>query len=169
MENHQQLFRQLPETSRVWIYQSARELSPDESQRARTLVKNFVQQWTSHSEKVLADGAVVHNRFVVLVADETSVQLGGCSIDSSVKWIQGLEQQLGITLLDRLTVAYRDGQSIKTADQNTFQQLFENRLVDENTIVFNNLVHTLQEFYTKWETPLCKSWHIRMVSAAARH
>lgn len=111
----------------------------------------------------------MHNRFVVLVADETSVQLGGCSIDSSVKWIQGLEQQLGITLLDRLTVAYRDGQSIKTADQNTFQQLFENRLVDENTIVFNNLVHTLQEFYTKWETPLCKSWHIRMVSAAARH
>lgn len=164
MQSHQQLFTNLPDNSRVWIYQSNRPLTEQETQQASALIKEFVQRWTSHSEKVVADGAVVYNQFIVLVADETFVSLGGCSIDSSVKVMRQLEEQFGITLFDRLTVTYRENGTIKTASQSNFQELFEQGIVNENTIVFNNLVPTLKDFREKWETPLAKSWHARIFS-----
>src|SRR5688572_24012575 len=120
MQSHQQLFNELPGNSRVWIYQSNRELTAEETQQASAMIKEFVQQWTSHSEKVVADGAIVYNRFIVLVADESFVSLGGCSIDSSVKIMRQLEQQFNIALFDRLAVAYRENDSIKTASQSAF-------------------------------------------------
>lgn len=166
MQAHQQLFKQLPDNSRIWIYQSNRTLNEQETQRASELVKDFVQRWTSHSEKVVADGAVVYNQFIVLVADETFVSLGGCSIDSSVKVMRQLEDQFGITLFDRLTVTYREGDAIKTASQSRFQELFEQGIVKEDTLVFNNLVPTLKDFHEKWETPLAKSWHARIFTVA---
>lgn len=166
MQSHQQLFTQLPDNSRIWIYQSNRALNEQEAQQASTMVKDFVQRWTSHSEKVVADGAVVYNQFIVLVADETFVSLGGCSIDSSVKAMKQLEQQFGINLFDRLNVTYRENETIKTAPQSRFQELLEKGMVSEETIVFNNLVPTLKDFREKWETPLAKSWHARIFSVA---
>ncbi len=166
MQNHKELFKNLPDNSRIWIYQSSRELTEQEAQQASALIKDFVQQWTSHSEKVVADGAIVYNRFIVLVADESFVTLGGCSIDSSMKVMRQLEQQFNTTLFDRLTVAYRENDSIKTASQAAFQNLFEQGAVNRDTIVFNNLVSTLKDFREKWETALSKSWHARMFAAA---
>lgn len=164
--NHKELFNNLPDNSRVWIYQSSRELNEQEVQQASALIKDFVQQWTSHSEKVVADGALVYNRFIVLAADESFVTLGGCSIDSSVKVMRQLELQFNTTLFDRLIVAYRENAAIKTASQSAFQNLFEQGAVNRDTIVFNNLVPTLKDFREKWETPLAGSWHARMLVSA---
>ena len=166
MQTHKHLFTNLPDNSRIWIYQSSRELTEQEAQQASALIKEFVQQWTSHSEKVVADGAIVYNRFIVLVADESFVTLGGCSIDSSMKVMRQLEQQFNIALFDRLIVAYRENDAVKTASQAAFQNLFEQGAVNRDTIVFNNLVSTLKDFREKWETPLAKSWHARMFAAA---
>lgn len=166
MQTHKELFKNLPDNSRIWIYQSSRELTEQEAQQASALIKDFVQQWTSHSEKVVADGAIVYNRFIVLAADESFVTLGGCSIDSSMKAMRQLEQQFNIALFDRLNVAYRDNDAIKTASQSAFQNLFEQGAVNHDTIVFNNLVSTLKDFREKWETQLAKSWHARMFATA---
>jgi len=166
MQTHKELFKNLPDNSRIWIYQSSRELTEQEAQQASVLIKDFVQQWTSHSEKVVADGAIVYNRFIVFVADESFVTLGGCSIDSSVKVMRQLEQQFNTALFDRLIVAYRENDAIKTVAQSAFQTLFEQGTVNQETIVFNNLVPTLNDFREKWETPLVKSWHARMFATA---
>lgn len=156
-----QFFKNHAPGSRVWIFQSSREFSEAEAQQAAKLVKTFVEQWTSHSEKVVADGAVLYNRFVVLVADESLVSVGGCSLDSSSNFIRQLEQTFSITLFDRLTIAYRENGVIKTAGQHVFQQLIENGDVNSGTIVFNNLVSTLKDFNEKWEIPLAESWHMK--------
>jgi len=156
-----QFFKNHAPGSRVWIFQSNRELTEKEAQQAALQVQSFVARWTSHSEKVVADGAVFYNRFIVLVADESFVSVGGCSLDSSSGFIRELEQTFGITLFDRLTTAYRENGVIKTAGQHAFQQLIENGDVNSGTIVFNNLVSTLKDFNEKWEIPFAESWHMR--------
>lgn len=166
MQNHATLFGNLSENSRVWIYQSSRAFTAQEAQEIAALVREFVQQWTSHSEKVVADGALVYSRFIVFAADESFVSLGGCSIDSSVKMLRQVEQQFNTTLFDRLSVAYRENDIIKTAPQAVFQQLVDEGKVTGDTRVYNNLVSTLKDFRQKWETPLSQSWHARMFAGA---
>lgn len=157
---------QLPGNSKVWIYQSSRKLIDDEAQQATRLVKDFVNRWTSHSQKVIAEGAVVHNHFIVLAADESAVAVGGCSIDSTFHFIRQIEKQFNIRLFDRTTVAYRDNGAIKTAGQQEFQEMLDKKLVNSDTPVFNNLVATADEFNRNWEIPLSKSWHARLFRIA---
>ncbi len=161
MENVKEIFSQLPESSRVWIYQCNRELTKDEANIIREKIAEFVKQWTSHSRQVIADGDVFYDRFIVLVADESAFTVSGCSIDSSVGFIRQLEQQHNLSLFDRLNVAYRENGSIKALDQKAFQQVIDEGDVGSDTMVFNNLVSTLKDFKDKWEVPLSSSWHQR--------
>ena len=154
-----QLFKQLPGNARVWIYQSSRELSNTDVQQMLSRIHDFIGQWTSHSRKVIAEGAVLYNRFVVLAADESAFAVSGCSIDSSVSFIRQMEQQFSIKLFDRLAVAYRENGTIKTVDQSAFQQMIEKGVINNETVVFNNLVSTVNDFNRSWEIPLARSWH----------
>jgi len=164
----EQVFRQLPLQSKVWIYQSSRELTEDEARQITALLHDFVQQWTSHSRKVIAKGAVLYNRFVVLAADETAFTVSGCSIDSSVNFIRQLERQFNLSLFDRLAIAYRDNGKIHVAGRDEFQHLINRGIVTQDTIVFNNLVSTVHDFQHRWEVPLSESWHVKYFVAGAR-
>lgn len=162
-----QILNQLPGSSKVWIYQSSRELSGAEVIQMTSQVNEFIQQWTSHSKKVVAEGAVLYNRFVILAADESATEIGGCSIDSSVHFLRQLEQQFGIRLFDRLNVAYRENGKIQTVAQADFQDMLEKGLVNQDTVVFNNLVASVSELQNNWEVPLANSWHIRLLRKGA--
>ncbi len=156
---NEQVFKSLPDNSKVWIYQSNRELSDGEVNQLHSLIKEFIQQWTSHSRKVIADGVVIYNRFIVLAADESAFTVSGCSVDSLVGFIKRLEQQFNIHLFDRFSIAYRENGLIKTAAQSAFQHLVDNGDVTQDTMVFNNLVATVKDFRESWEIPISKSWH----------
>jgi len=39
--------------------------------------------------------------------------------------------------------------------------MVKEKAVNENTIVFNNLVNTIEEFNEDWEIPAGESWHGR--------
>jgi hypothetical protein len=162
-----QIFDLLPGSSKVWIYQSSRELTEAEAIQMTGQINDFIRQWMSHSKKVAAEGAVIYNRFVILAADESAAEVGGCSIDSSVHFIRQLEQQFQISLFDRLTVAYRQNGNILTASQSEFQDLMDKGLVNQDTVVFNNLVATVNELRQNWEVPLAKSWHTRLFNSAS--
>ena len=66
-----------------------------------------------------------------------------------------------MTLLDRTIVAYRENDELLSCRLDEFEELIKEGKVDENTIVFNNLVDTRMEFDIKWEVLLKDSWHKR--------
>ncbi len=149
----------LPGNSRVWVYQSTRELEETEAQQAVQLINSFADEWTSHKMEVAGSGHLLYNRFVVLMADEEAVKLGGCSIDSSVRFVKALEQKFGTSFFDRLHIAFKLGDKIQSCHQQEFEELIQKGIVNDDTIVFNNLVQTKDEFLTKWEIPYRNSWH----------
>jgi hypothetical protein len=155
--------------SKVWIYQADRMMTDEQQQMIKDELLGFLADWTSHHQQLLTAGDIFYNRFVVLLADERYVGAGGCSIDRSVHFIQYLESQYNISLLERTLVAYclendPSAHSIKTAPLADLKLLFNSGEINGNTLVFNNLVTTKAAFETKWILPLAQSWHKKFVN-----
>lgn len=148
---------------KVWIYQADRFLTDKEVAEIDLQIATFVKDWTAHGSALAGRGQIVHNLFLVLEVDEELARVTGCSIDKSVYFIKGLEQQFSVGFFDRMKVAYRDhdGQ-LQLVDRNTFSALVNDGLVQENTIVYNNLVQTVEEMKSKWELPFRDSWHSKV-------
>jgi hypothetical protein len=158
-------FAQMPAHARVWIYQADRELKDVEIQEIRRKSAMFLMEWSSHGNLMLATVEVLHNRFIVVAADEDAARASGCGIDKSVRFIQQLEKDYGLNLFDRMLVAYRDAETkIHTVKLQVFEQMMEKGELNGETIVFNNLVSTKEEMEAKWEVPVKKSWHARMMA-----
>jgi len=150
------------ENSRVWVYQADRELTEAEAQQIQQQLTDFTAAWTAHNNQLKAWAEIRYNRFIILMVDEMQAGASGCSIDKSVRFLKLLEQQYGITLFDRFNIAYREANHIISVNRNTFEQLIQQGKVDENTIVFNNLVQNMAELQTRWEVPFRDSWHMQL-------
>jgi hypothetical protein len=151
----------LPDESRVWIYQSNRKFSDEEFAAIESAVREFVDGWNAHGKGLEASYALKYNRFIILAVNSEVQPASGCSIDDSVHFIQGLEKQYGVDLLDKMNVTYLQGGHIAHKTLADFRKMAKDKSVSENTIVFNNLVNTLGEFREFWEVPARESWHAR--------
>jgi hypothetical protein len=106
---------------------------------------------------------VHHQLFLVLIVDETNANASGCAIDKSTHFVQSLGEMYGIDWFNRMNFAYLEGEKIKIAPRSVFATHYKTGEINENTLVFNNLINTLGELSTKWIVPLKDSWHKRMV------
>lgn len=154
-------FEEMPKASRIWIYQSDRKLSDDEVATANEMVSKFVENWAAHSTPLKASYQIKYNRFIILAVDQEYHAASGCSIDASVKIIQDLEQKFKVDLLDKMNVTYKTGEFIAHKSLIDFKKMAKEKAVNANTIVFNNLVNTIEEFEDFWEVPAGESWHSR--------
>ncbi len=148
--------------SKIWIYQSNRELNELETSRLQQLLDDFVQTWTAHNQQLKAAAQVMYHRFIVLFVDESQAGASGCSIDKSVRFMQAVEEEFNINLFDRFNTAYFKNDKIFSANREEFETLLKEGKVNSQTIVFNNLVATFNDFKTKWQVPLKDSWHARV-------
>ncbi|MCB0431109.1 MAG: ABC transporter ATPase [Flavobacteriales bacterium] len=150
----------LPGNARVWIFQAGRALSADEQSRVDEWVGAFLRQWDSHGAKMDAAYLVIHDRFLILFADESSVQASGCSIDKIFAVVQKAGVELGVDFLDKKQIAYRDVEGqVTSKPMSEFRKMLEAGDLGPDTIVFNNLVNTKDEFLKSWEVPMRESWH----------
>ena len=144
--------------SKVWVYQSDRVFTTDEVTALEKVLAEFTQQWTAHNQQLKAKGEILHHRFIILMVDETQAEASGCSIDKSVHFLQEIEKQLGISLFNRQLVSIKDGEEVKTFTLNAIKTEFANNNITTNTLVFNTLVTTKQQFDTEWELPISQTW-----------
>lgn len=154
-------FESLPAESRIWIYQSNRKFSDAEVAEIESELKTFIASWAAHGTDLEASFLVRYNRFIILAVNQEIQAPTGCSIDSSVAFIQQLEQKLGVDLLDKMNVTYRLGEHIAHKPLIEFKKMAKEKAVSERTIVFNNLVNTIEEWQESWEVPASESWHSR--------
>lgn len=154
-------FENLPEESRIWIYQSNRKFSDDEVTEIENDLIAFVEDWSAHGTSLEASFTIQYNRFIILAVNQEVQQATGCSIDRSVEFIQALEQKYKVDLLDKMNVTYRQGEYITHKSLLDFKRMAKEKAVSSNTIVFNNLVNTIEEWKESWEVPAAESWHSR--------
>lgn len=157
-------FDSLPEEARIWIYQANRSFTEEEIQNLNTQLEVFLKQWTAHGADLKAGFQVRYKRFIVIALDQALNAASGCSIDASVHFIQELEKQYNVDLLDKMNVSYRQGDFIAYKPLTDFKKMAKDKAVSQNTIVFNNLVNTKEEYLNYWEVPARDSWHARFMN-----
>ena len=154
-------FEDLSEDSKIWIYQSNRKFSDEEFAAIDAASRDFVEAWSSHGTGLSASYQLKYNRFIILAVDQDVQNATGCSIDESVRFIQSLEKQYNVDLLDKMNVTFRNGEHIAHKPLAEFKKMAKEKAVSGNTIVFNNLVNTVGEWNEFWEVPANESWHGR--------
>lgn len=158
-------FDQLHPQSRVWVYQASRALLPQEVAAVDQALEQFTAGWTAHDKALKAYGKVHHARFIVLMVDETQATASGCSIDKSVRFLQAVEDQLGISLFDRLFLACQTATGIEAIHRNDLEDALRQGIITADTLVFNNMVQTRAEWETGWQIPLRQSWAWQQLQA----
>ena len=157
-------FKELPEESRIWIYQSNRKFSAEEVSIIEPKVIEFLKQWTAHGKDLDAGYEIKYNRFIVLGLNQENASASGCSIDASVYFIQSLEKEFGIDLMDKMNVTFYNGEFIAHKSLADFKKMAKAKSVSKNTVVFNNLVNTKLDYIENWEVPAKDSWHNRFLA-----
>jgi hypothetical protein len=156
-------FEELPDQARIWIYPSNRPFTEVELGRLIPSLDHFVTNWAAHGTPLKAAYTLPYRRFIVLGVDQDIQKASGCSIDSSVRFIQEIEEEFQVTLLDKMNVTFKQGEFLAYKSLSDFRKMAKDKAVSANTIVFNNLVENKEEFETHWEVPAIDSWHSRFL------
>ena len=119
-------FNKLSDNARVWIYPSSRKLSNEEVLEIEKLCADFTDKWTAHNSSLLASTDIPYNRFIVIGLEIDFNSASGCSIDSSVHFIQSIEKLYNITLLDKMNVTFKQGKYYTYKSLNEFKDLVKN-------------------------------------------
>ena len=143
-------FTQLSNDSRVWVYQSNRSFSENEKMLLNESFKEFVSSWAAHGSKLVADAIVIEDFFVVLAVDEKTAMASGCSIDSSVKFIKSVGQQLNIDFFNRLKLVVKKDSETKMISFSDLNQYNDWK-------IYNTLVNTVEQLNTLFLIPVEES------------
>ena len=156
-------FDHMPDEARVWIYPSNRPFLESELELIRDSLEQFIAQWTAHNQVLEASYDLPYNRFIILSVNQKNVQASGCSIDASVRFIQQLESQFGLVLLDKMNVTFKQGEFLAHKPLDEFVKMAKAKSVSGATVVFNNLVDNVADYKQFWEVPAQDSWHQRFI------
>ncbi|MCI2227635.1 ABC transporter ATPase [Polaribacter sp. MSW13] len=156
-------YTNLPNNSRVWIYQSDREFTEKEVAFIAEKAEDFINQWTRHGDDLKGSFTIKYNQFLVLAVDESFNNVSGCSIDSSVRFIKALENELQLDLMNKMNVTFKDNDNVNLVKLPDFQKFAKDKKITSDTIVFNNMVNTKEDFENNWEVPAKESWHKRFL------
>lgn len=158
-----EVFSALPDHSRVWIYQADRFLIAHEVDAINEEGARFVEGWNAHGTPLRAGIAVMENLFLVVMVDEEHAKASGCSIDKSISFVKESENYLGVSLTNRMNVAlFIDGKAMIT-ELNKLTDLKNSGIINENSLVYDNLVATKVDLEKNWIVKLKAGWHARFL------
>lgn len=153
-------YNNMPSDSRVWVYQSSRKLSEAEIISVKEKADAFIEEWTAHGAKLKACFEIRYGIFLLMLVDEKQAMASGCSIDKSVHFILGLEDELKVSLTNRLLFTYRNAAGeVQVVNKKEFERLTESGIITNETKVFDTLVKNKSDLEKGFEIPFEKSWH----------
>ena len=153
----------LPDTSRIWIYQSSRRFTEAEQARILEELTAFCESWVAHGAPIKSSAKIFYHQFIVLAADESFTAASGCSIDTTLRLFQEMESALGCRLMDRTQIAFMENDQVKLYPQKALKELFASGILNKSSLAFNNVVATRGELKEQWLVPVEKSWISRFL------
>lgn len=151
-------FNEMPSQSRIWIYQASRPFNENSKKLISERLTSFTDQWESHGHPLKASWKTAYDLFLIVAVDETYYPASGCSVDKVVHLIKELESELGLELLNKTSLAVREGDELKIFNLKDLKQAVFEGKIKPDSIIFNNLVPTLGELNDNWEISADKSW-----------
>ena len=154
------------DSARVWVYQCSRAFIEKEEREVNEQLYQFYSQWQAHGAPVKGWARLLFRQFVVIIADETDVEVSGCSTDSSVRVIKSLERQYDVNFFDRMMITFLRNNKAEMLPFTQVQYAIDKGYITKDTLLFNNIATTKKELLEKWLVPLSESWLAARVTVA---
>jgi hypothetical protein len=152
-------FDSLPDASRVWVFGSDRALSGAEADRLLAEVDRFLGQWKAHGVPLECARDWRDEHLLTIGVDSTQEGASGCSIDGLFRVLQGLEQQLGATMVGGGRVFYRgEAGTVQSASRDEIPALVKSGAITKDTVVFDTSITDLGAFRAGFEKRAKESW-----------
>ncbi len=150
--------KEMPDSSRIWIYQAERKLDENEATFVQKASESFLSQWQAHGQELKAAFSLEYDQFLLLALDESQHQATGCSIDASVHLIHKVEQELGVSFTTNGQVAFVIGGDVVLKPFNQIKNAVQLEEIKAETSVFDNTIQLLSDFRSKWPAPSKETW-----------
>lgn len=157
-------FDDLPDSARVWVYGSSRDLDGSQAKRLLSSVDDFLATWKAHGVPLTAarewDG-----RFLTIAVDQRQEGASGCSIDGLFRTLKALETEIGAELVSSGRVYFRDrAGEIRGVTRDEFGELGAAGEIGPDTEVFDLSVTSLGEWRARFRSRMADSWHASLIS-----
>jgi len=159
-------YLEYPDNAKVWIYQSDRHLDKDEIDYLKVQLDDFISTWESHGQMLKATAEIFYDLFVVFFVDEQGDTMCGRAQDASVNLMKKMEVEVEASFLNRMVQSYSKDDKAVVVKMSDFESLLADNVIDENTIVFNNMITNKADFEANWEVPLKASWHKQFLAVS---
>lgn len=156
-------FNKIPKWGKLWVFPSSRKFYPQEVAELKQSVEDFLNNWTNEGQSINCAYKFVYDRFIIIAADDSEINLSLKAHDKLTGFILELESKYEIILLDKINVCYKQGEFVQYKDLKEFKKMIKNKGVSPKTIVFNNLITSVEEFKNDWEINIMNSWLGRML------
>ncbi len=151
-------FIEIDNQAKAWVYTSNQEFTESQVADIEKYAQVFLSQWDSHGKLVKGAFQIINNRFIAIFADTEGDTMCGRAQDGSVKFIQELEQILGLQLMDRMLVAINQNGKIETLPFIELRRKLNSEEIPSSTLFYNGLITSKAEFLSDWERPIEGSW-----------
>ena len=151
-------FKNMPDDSRIWIYQSDRDLIESEISIIDDKTTLFLDSWQAHGKDLECSYTIIHKRFIIIAVNENINPIGGCSIDYSLQLINDISDSIQVNLLNRLIVNYKIDNKIASASLNDLKNKIKDGAFSPETIIFNTAINTKGELLNNFEVDIKSSW-----------
>lgn len=148
-------FNNLPDESRVWIYQSDRKLSDSEIHTISQTLLAFTEQWEVHGMPMEASFEIRNSYFIILAANDKA---SGCSIDSSVRTIQNIGTELGVDFFNRSLIAFESTNGVFQLPLVALKSEGTKGTWSQSSLVYNLLADTKRAVMQQWLVPAGSHW-----------
>ena len=153
-------FKLLSDSSKLWVFQSDKIISPSNQKILINEISPFLTDWSSHGVEIKSSFEIRYGLFLIISVDEEINSASGCSIDKLTNFIIRISNEIGVDFFNRLNVAYKsDSEKINLRSLSDFKTLISEGKINEESIVFNNLIKTKKDYIEQWEVQLKNSWH----------
>lgn len=160
-------FNEMPDSSRLWVYQADRQLTATEKASLESSLVHLCQTWMAHGAPLKTSFRIEHNQFIILAVDESEAGASGCSIDGSVRLIKETQHRLGIDFFNRTLVPFLEGGRVIMHRADQLKTLFDQGVLQGESITFNPAVVTKGEWVRRWRLAVKDSWLSRYLPKAA--
>ncbi|WP_323834482.1 hypothetical protein [Algoriphagus sp. D3-2-R+10] len=144
-------FKDMPEDSRVWVYQATRQFSEQEQELIASRLSIFCDGWNTHGNRMPTSFQILDNHIVVLAADESGLGASGCSIDSSVRTLRELENEIENNITDQGKVTFKsDSGEISVASALGIKSKVTSGEINSQTLVINPQVQSKKDLESVW-------------------
>lgn len=143
--------------SKVWVYQSSRELSNPEIEFCNHKLAEFSNGWNSHGKPLSVQTYLILNRFILFVVDENIASVSGCSIDKSVNFLSELGKYLNTDFMNR-DLIYEFDSKLELVKLANIKQKIETKEINKDTQIFNLNISNFADFNSSFKINASQSW-----------